>query len=73
MRTSESILDTIVKEKRREVALLPQWSLSVAALQAALEARGGRRDFAAALSKPKTGRADRRGQEGVTLCRCDSP
>ena len=50
-----SILDTIVDEKRREVARLPGRSLSVADLQAAIEARGARRDFAGALRKPKTG------------------
>jgi indole-3-glycerol phosphate synthase len=50
-----TILDTIVEEKKREVARLPQHSLSVADLKAALEARGGRRDFAGALRKPKSG------------------
>jgi indole-3-glycerol phosphate synthase len=50
-----TILDTIVEEKRREVARLPQRSISVADLKAALEARGGRRDFAGALRKPKSG------------------
>ena len=50
-----TILDTIVEEKRREVARLPQRSLSVADLQAALEGRGGGRDFAGALRKPRRG------------------
>ena len=50
-----SILDTIVEEKKREVARLPERSLSVADLQTAIEARGARRDFAGALRKPKIG------------------
>jgi indole-3-glycerol phosphate synthase len=50
-----TILDTIVEEKQREVARLPQRSLSVSDLQAALAARGGRRDFAGALRTPKNG------------------
>ena len=50
-----TILDTIVEEKKREVARLAQRSLSVADLRAALEARGGRRDFAGALRKPRSG------------------
>src|ERR1017187_5527895 len=52
---SKTILDTIVEEKQREVARLPQRSLSVADLQAAIEVQGARRDFAGALRKPKTG------------------
>jgi indole-3-glycerol phosphate synthase len=51
----KNILDTIVEEKQREVASLPQRSLSVGDLQAALQARGGQRDFAGALRKPKIG------------------
>ena len=50
-----TILDTIVEEKRREVAQLPERPVSVPALQAALEARGGLRDFAGALRRPKHG------------------
>jgi indole-3-glycerol phosphate synthase len=50
-----TILDTIIEEKRREVARLAHRSVSVANLKAALEARGGRRDFAGALHKPKRG------------------
>jgi indole-3-glycerol phosphate synthase len=50
-----TILDTIVEEKQREVARLPRRSLSVADLKAALQARGGCRDFAAALRRPKAG------------------
>jgi indole-3-glycerol phosphate synthase len=55
MRKSKTILDTIVEEKRREVAGLPRRSLSVADLKAALETRGGRRDFAGALRNPRRG------------------
>jgi indole-3-glycerol phosphate synthase len=55
MRNSETILDTIVEEKRREVARLPQRSFSAAYLRAALEARGGPRDFVGALRKPISG------------------
>ena len=54
MRSSKDILDTIVEEKKREVARLPKRSLSVADLRTAVEAHGARRDFAGALRKPKT-------------------
>jgi indole-3-glycerol phosphate synthase len=47
-----TILETIVEEKQREVARLPQRAVSVIGLKAALEARGGRRDFVGALRKP---------------------
>ncbi len=50
-----SILDEIVAEKRREVARLPQRRVTVAELNTALEARGGRRDFFAAVRAPKRG------------------
>jgi indole-3-glycerol phosphate synthase len=52
---SKTILVTIVEEKQREVARLPQRSLSIVDLRAAINARGVRRDFAGALRKPKTG------------------
>jgi indole-3-glycerol phosphate synthase len=55
MRKSKSLLATIVEEKKREVARLPQRSLSVTDLKAALQARGARRDFARALREPKSG------------------
>jgi indole-3-glycerol phosphate synthase len=55
MKKSETILDAIVEEKQREVARLPQRSVSIGDLQAALDARGGRRDFAVALRTPKSG------------------
>jgi indole-3-glycerol phosphate synthase len=50
-----TILDTIVAEKRREVARLPQRLLSPADLAAALRARGDQRDFLGALRKPGGG------------------
>jgi indole-3-glycerol phosphate synthase len=50
-----TILDDIVEEKKREVARLPKRAISAAELKAALEARGGARDFMAALRRPKRG------------------
>jgi indole-3-glycerol phosphate synthase len=50
-----NILDTIVEQKKVEVARLPQREIAVADLRSALQARGERRDFAAALRKPKAG------------------
>jgi indole-3-glycerol phosphate synthase len=50
-----TILETIVEEKRREVARLPQRRVSGTDLRAAAAARGDVRDFAAALRKPKAG------------------
>jgi len=50
-----TILDTIVEEKRREVARLPRRPVSAADLEAALRACGGLRDFAAALRPPEAG------------------
>jgi indole-3-glycerol phosphate synthase len=50
-----TILDTIVEEKRREVACLPQRRVSIADLKSALELRGGLRDFAGALRTPRRG------------------
>ncbi len=44
-----TILDTIVEQKRREVARLPQRTVSIAELRAVLHARGERRDFLGAL------------------------
>ena len=44
-----------MEEKKREVARLPKRTVSVADLQTALEARGARRDFVAALRQPRTG------------------
>jgi indole-3-glycerol phosphate synthase len=50
-----TILETIVEEKRREVALLPQTQISASELQAAIRERGGCRDFLAALRSPTHG------------------
>ncbi len=50
-----SILDTIVEEKKREVARLPARVVSTTELQAAMRSRGDRRDFAGALRQPRTG------------------
>jgi indole-3-glycerol phosphate synthase len=51
-----NILDTIVEQKKLEIARLPKRSISVDDLKAALQSRGGVRDFAGALRKPKVGR-----------------
>ena len=50
-----TILDTIVAEKRREVELLPAGALSGAALKAAVDSRGGVRNFLGALCRPRRG------------------
>jgi indole-3-glycerol phosphate synthase len=50
-----SILERIVEEKRREVARLPASEVTVSSLKAALAARGGVRDFAGALRRPRRG------------------
>ena len=50
-----SILDTIVQEKKLEVARLPQRGITVQTLKAALRVRGGPRDFMAALRSPRAG------------------
>ncbi len=50
-----TILDTIVVQKRLEVARLPQRQLSPRDLQSALKARGGHRDFLDALRHPSKG------------------
>jgi indole-3-glycerol phosphate synthase len=44
-----TILDTIVEQKKREVARLPQRTVSIPELRAVLQARGQRRDFLGAL------------------------
>src|SRR5258708_22673084 len=51
-----SILDEIVTQKRAETARLPKRAVSAQDLRAALKARGGARDFEAALRKPRSGR-----------------
>ncbi len=50
-----NILDTIVEQKRREVARLPAEPVSAALLRRVLDTRGPRRDFAAALRAPQAG------------------
>ena len=50
-----NILDTIVEHKRRQVAQLPQGSVSAAQLQDAMQARGEHRDFTASLRHPRAG------------------
>ena len=55
IRSLVTILDTIVEEKRREVDRLPQRRVAIDELRAALEGRGGVRDFAGALRNPRRG------------------
>jgi indole-3-glycerol phosphate synthase len=50
-----NILDTIVAQKRLEVARLPKQTVMVADLRSALAHRGDTRDFLAALRKPGAG------------------
>ena len=50
-----TILDKIVEVKRREVAQLPERLIAAGDLRDAVLERGGRRDFIAALRKPKPG------------------
>src|ERR1043165_4165172 len=50
-----NILDTIVEQKRQEIARLPQRLLASGDLRDALLERNDRRDFLGALRKPKTG------------------
>jgi len=51
-----TILDTIVEQKRREVAALPPARVTVEVLKAAMQKRGGVRDFAGALRRPMRGK-----------------
>jgi indole-3-glycerol phosphate synthase len=50
-----NILDTIVEEKKKEIARLPNGAVAPAELRTALDAGGGRRDFLAALRRPRAG------------------
>ena len=50
-----SILDKIVATKRQELAALPAAAVTVDSLQAQVAARGGVRDFTAALANPRAG------------------
>jgi indole-3-glycerol phosphate synthase len=56
-----SILDTIVEQKKREVAKLPAWTIAAGDLRDALLEHGERRDFIAALKSCR-----RRGDEAQT-------
>ncbi|MBT5709136.1 MAG: indole-3-glycerol-phosphate synthase, partial [Verrucomicrobia bacterium] len=51
-----TILDRIVADKREEVALLPELSVSVELLKERITARGGVRPFQKALTSPRFGR-----------------
>jgi indole-3-glycerol phosphate synthase len=51
-----NILDTIVAQKRREIALLPERLLAAGDLRDAMLERGEPRDFLAALRHPRQGR-----------------
>jgi len=50
-----NILDEIVEEKKREIARLPEHIIAAGDLRDAMLEHGERRDFMAALRKPKTG------------------
>src|SRR4029079_17253596 len=50
-----NILDTIVEQKKKEVAALPERLLAIGDLRDALLERSERRDFFAALQKPRRG------------------
>lgn len=50
-----NILNTIVAQKRREIAALPDTEVSVSRLRDVLSRRGGVRDFMAALRQPRAG------------------
>ncbi len=50
-----NILDTIVAQKRVEVARLPSQSITAELLRAAIARRGSLRDFSAALRHPRAG------------------
>ena len=51
-----NILDTIVEQKKREVALLPDRIIAVGEMRDAMLERDERRDFFAALEKPRRGK-----------------
>jgi indole-3-glycerol phosphate synthase len=50
-----NILDTIVEEKKKEIARLPNGAVTAAELRAAVGIAGGRRDFLGALRHPRAG------------------
>ncbi|MDB6126038.1 MAG: Indole-3-glycerol phosphate synthase [Pedosphaera sp.] len=51
-----NILDTIVEQKKVEIARLPKRTVSVADLKGTLQGRGGQRDFTAAMRQPRVGK-----------------
>jgi len=69
-----SILDTIVEQKKREVARLPERALAAGDLRDAMLERGEQRDFVAALRQPKANpkSRSRRGNEALTEIRNQS-
>ena len=50
-----NILETIVEQKKREIALLPPRTVTAGDLRSAVQRRGGTRDFMAALRQPPAG------------------
>ena len=54
-----NILDTIVEQKKREVAKLPARLIAAGDLRDALLEHGERRDFLAALRKPRSAATSR--------------
>ena len=50
-----NILDQIVEQKKRELALLPVRLIAAGDLRDAMRERGERRDFLAALRQPRAG------------------
>src|SRR5580658_8859894 len=55
MNSATNILDKIVEQKKREVALLPERIIAAGDLRDAMLEHGERRDFIAALKKPRRG------------------
>ena len=51
-----NILQTIVEQKQREIACLPQRAITIADLKRAIEERGGLRNFRTALETPRAGK-----------------
>jgi indole-3-glycerol phosphate synthase len=68
---SMNILNEIVEQKKREVAQLPARLIAAGDLRDAMLEHGERRDFLAALRKPKSGR--RRGDESQTSFQSEPP
>jgi indole-3-glycerol phosphate synthase len=53
--SAKNILDTIVEQKRREIALLPQRTVNSADIAGTIRKRSDQRNFAAALRNPNRG------------------